>query len=180
MLSGRITSIICFGGNCYSISTLRTYCRIGEVLIRPRSYYNSSCAYSGYRPKTIGGTSLWTSSGVSPDFSRKLFEQTIIRLMRRGSHTVFIFARVRLCHAAGGFTLTATLITSGYAIILTNMGGPALCFGATTFVVLERFYQTCNGSLIVIEARFQLIFKRSWRRGNDRRQICSVDTMHIV
>ena len=90
----------------------------------PRSYY-SSCAYRGYRPKTIGGTSLWASSGVSPDFSRKLFEQTILRLMRRGSHTVFIIASVRLCHAAGRFTLTAILITSVYAIILTDMGGPA-------------------------------------------------------
>ena len=145
----------------------------------PRSYYNN-CAYSGYRPKTIGGTSLWAASGVSPDFSCKLFEQTIIRLMRRGSHLVFIFASVRLCHAAGEFTLTATLITSGYATILTNMGGPALCFGATTLVVLERFYQRCNGSLNVIEARFQLIIKRSRRRGNDRRQFCSVDTMHII
>ena len=105
----------------------------------PRSYYNS-CAYSGYRLKTIGGTSLWASSGISPDFSRKLCEQTILRIMRRGSHIVIIFASVRLCHVADGFTLTATLIASGYAIVLTNMGGPALCFRATTFV-FGHFYQ---------------------------------------
>ena len=36
--------------------------------------------------------------------------------------TVFICAGMWSCHAAGGFTLTATLITSGYAIILTDMG----------------------------------------------------------
>ena len=38
------------------------------------------------------------------------------------SPTVLICAGMWSCHAAGGFTLTATLITSGYAIILTNMG----------------------------------------------------------
>ena len=47
---------------------------------------------------------------------------------------MFISASMRSCHAAGGFTLTATLITSGYAIILTNMGSPELYFRATTFV----------------------------------------------
>ena len=139
MLSGRITPTIWFGGNCYSISTLRTYCCINGALTMPRTYY-SSCAYRGYRPKTIGGTSLWTSSGVTPDFSRQFCGQTILRLMCRRSHTVFIVASVRLCHAAGGFTVTATLITSGYAIILTNMGGPTLCFRATTFV-FGHFYQ---------------------------------------
>ena len=36
--------------------------------------------------------------------------------------------------AAGGFILTATLITSGYAIILTDMGSLELYFRATTFV----------------------------------------------
>ena len=53
---------------------------------------------------------------------------------------VFISAGVRLCHAAGGFTLIATLITSGYAIILTNMGSSVLYFRATTFVS-GLFYQ---------------------------------------
>ena len=144
----------------------------------PRSYY-SSCNYSGYRPKTIGGTSLWASSEFSPDFSRKLCKQTILRLMCRGSHIVFIVASVRLCPAAGGFTLTATLIKSRHAIILTYMGGPTLCFKATTFM-FGHFYQRCNGSLNVIEARFQLIFKRRGRRGHDRRQICSVDTVQII
>ena len=54
---------------------------------------------------------------------------------------MFVIADIRLCHAAGGFTLTATLFTSGYAIILTNMGGPTLCFRAAKFVVLEHLYQ---------------------------------------
>ena len=36
--------------------------------------------------------------------------------------------------AANGFTLTTTLITSGYAIILTNRGSPVLYFRVTTFV----------------------------------------------
>ena len=93
---------------------------------------------------------------------------------------MFMVASVRLCHAAGGFTLTATLVMSGYAIILTNMGGSTLCFRATTFVVLGRFYQRCNVSLNVIEARFQLIFKWRGRRGHDQRQIWSVDTMQII
>ena len=105
----------------------------------PRSC-SSSCAYSGYRPKTIGGTSLCASSGFSPDFGRKLCKQTTLRLMCRGSHTVFIVASVPSCHAASGFTLTATLITSRYAIILTNMGGPTLCFRATTFM-FGHFYK---------------------------------------
>ena len=47
---------------------------------------------------------------------------------------MFISASVRSCHAAGGFTLTATLITSGHAISLTNMGSLELCFRVTTFV----------------------------------------------
>ena len=140
MLSGRITPTIYFGGICNSTSTLRTYCCIGEALIMPRSYY-SSCAYSGYRPKTIGGTSLWASPGVSPDFSCHFCKQTVLRLICRGLHAVFIVEGVRLCHAAGGFALTATLITSGYAIILTtNMGGLTLCIRATTFV-FGHFYQ---------------------------------------
>ena len=72
------------------------------------------------------------------------------------TNTVFISASMRSCHAAGGFTLTATLITSGYAIILTNMGSLELYFRTTTFVS-GLFYQGCNGSLNVIEARFQFI-----------------------
>ena len=72
---------------------------------------------------------------------------------------MFIGASMRSYHAAGGFTLTATLITSGYAIILTNMGSPEVYFRATTFVS-GSFYQGCNSSLNVIEARSQLIFKR--------------------
>ena len=47
---------------------------------------------------------------------------------------VFISASVRLCHAAGEFTLTAALIMSGYAIIMMNMGSPVLYFRATTFL----------------------------------------------
>ena len=46
---------------------------------------------------------------------------------------MFIVAGVRLCHAAGGLTLTAT-------IILTDMGSPTLCFRVTTFV-FGHFYQ---------------------------------------
>ena len=180
MLLGRIISTIYFGGNCYSISTLRNYCCIGGAFIMPRSYYSSRRACSNCRPKTVGGTSLWASSGASPDFSRQLCEQTVLRLMCRGSHAVFIVASVQSCHAVGGFTLTATLITSGCTAILTNMGDPTLCFRATTFVVLGHFYQRYDGSLNVIEVRFQLIFKRSCRRGHDRRQNCSVDTMQTT
>ena len=54
--------------------------------------------------------------------------------MDGGPPTVFISASMRSCHAAGGFTLTTTLITSGYAIILTNMGSLELYFRGTTFV----------------------------------------------
>ena len=166
MLSGRITPTIYFGGDRYSISTLRPYCCIDRALVMPQSYY-SSRAYSGCRPKTIGGTSLWASPEVSPDFSRKKFcELTILRLICSGSHTVFVVAGNRSCQA-GGFVLTATLITSEYTIILTTMGGPTLHFRATTLVVVGRFYQRCDGSLKVIEARFQLIFKRSCRRGHN-------------
>ena len=142
MLSGRITPTICFGGNYYSISTLRTYCCIGGALVMPQRYYNSR-AYSGYRPKKIGGTSLWASSGVSPDFGRKFCKQTILRLTCSGSHTVFMVARIRSCHA-GEFSLAATLIPSRYTTILAVLGGPTLRFRATTFVVLGwcgRFYQ---------------------------------------
>ena len=142
MLFGRITPTICFGGNCYSISALRTYCCINGALIMPRSYY-SSRAYSGSGPKTIGGTSFWALSGVCPDFSRQLCEQTVLRLMCSGSHTVFTVASVRSCHA-GGFSLAATLIPSGSTSILATPGGPTLRFGANTFVVLGwcgRFYQ---------------------------------------
>ena len=130
-LSSRITPTICFDGNCYSISTLSIYCCLGGALIMPRSYY-SSCAYSGYRPETIRGTSRWASSAVNPDFGRKLFGQTILRLVRRGAHTtVFVLAGV---WSAGGFNLASTPTTSGYAIILTTLVGPALHFRATTFV----------------------------------------------
>ena len=48
------------------------------------------------------------------------------------------------------------------------------------FVVLGSFYQRCNVSLNVVEARFQLIFKRRGRRGHDRRNICGVDTMQLI
>ena len=162
----RNTPTIRFGGNRYSISTFRAYCRIDGVLIMPRSYYNISRAYSSYTPETIGGTSLWASSGVSPDFSRKFCKQTILRLMRNGLHTVFVVAGTRL-RRAGEFTLTSTLITSGYATVLMAMGSSTLCFRVTTFVVLGRFYQRCSGSLKVIEARFRLVFKRSYWRGHD-------------
>ena len=73
---------------------------------------------------------------------------------------MFISASMRSCRAAGGFTLTATLITSGYAIILTKMDSPELYFIATAFVS-GLFYQGCNGSLNVIEARFHLFSKRN-------------------
>ena len=73
------------------------------------------------------------------------------------SPTVLICAGMWSCHAAGGFTFTATLITSGYAIILTNMSSLELYFRATTFCVWLS-YRGCNGSLHVIEARFQSIF----------------------
>ena len=91
---GRITLTICFGGNRYSISTFRTYCRFDGALTIPRSYYYNSRAYSGYRPEAIGGTSLWASSGISPDFSRRFCEQAILRLMRNGSHTMFVVAGI--------------------------------------------------------------------------------------
>ena len=161
MLSGHVTSTTCFGGSRYSINTLRAYCCTDGALTMPRSYY-SSRVYSGYRPKTIGGTSLWASSGVSPDFKGKFCEQTILRLMCSRSHTVFVVAGIRSRHA-GGFTLAATLIPSECAIILTTKSGPTLCFGATTFVVLGLFCQRCDGSLNVIEARSQLFFRRSCR-----------------
>ena len=138
MRSVRVIPTICFGGNCYSISTLRTYCCIDGVLIMPRSY--SSRVKSGYRPKAIGGTSLWASLEVSPDFSRKFCEQTILCLMCSGSHTMFVVAGVRSYHA-GGFIRNLTLIMSEYVFILTTMGDPTLCFRATTFVVLGRCCQ---------------------------------------
>ena len=54
--------------------------------------------------------------------------------MGGGPPTVFVSASMRSCHAAGEFTLTATLITSRYAIILTNIGSLELYFRKTTFV----------------------------------------------
>ena len=57
------------------------------------------------------------------------------------SPTVLICASMRSCHAAGGFALIATLITSGgYAIILTNMG--------SLNVIEARFQSICKGSFI--------------------------------
>ena len=168
MLSGRITPAICFDGNCCSTSTLGIFCCLVGALIIPRGYYNS-CAYSGYRPKTIGDTSLWASSGVSPDFSRKLFEQTIFRLVHRGAHIVFVLADVRSCRV-DAFSLAATPITFGYAIILTTLSGPALRFRATTFMMpgwCRRFYQSGDGRLNIVEARFRLIFKRRARLKTD-------------
>ena len=157
MPSGHITPTICFGGNLYSISTLCTYCCIdGRLIMRQSSY--SSRANSGYRLKIIGGTSLWASSRVSPDFSRNFCEQTILRLMRSRSHTVFVVASIRSRHA-GEFILIVTLITFGDAMVLTNMGGPTLRFRATTFMVLGHFCQRCGGSLNVIKARFQLLLR---------------------
>ena len=79
---------------------------------------------------------------------------------------MFLVAGIQL-RRAGEFIFTATLITSGYATILTTMGDPTLRFRATTFVVLGRFYRRCDGNLNVIEARFQLIFKRRCRHGHD-------------
>ena len=72
------------------------------------------------------------------------------------AYSALICADVWSCHAAGGFILTATLITSGYAIILTNKGSLELYFRATTFCAWLS-YRGCNGSLNVIEARFQSI-----------------------
>ena len=53
---------------------------------------------------------------------------------------MFVVAGDRSCHAAGGFTVTATLITSGNYITRTNMGSPTLCLRATMFV-FGHFYQ---------------------------------------
>ena len=90
-----------------------------------QSYY-SRHAYSGYKPKTIGGTSLWAPSEVGPDL--------VASFVNRQSSVLCIVGRIQCSylqvfgHAAGRFTLTATLITSGYAIILTTMGGPTSDF----------------------------------------------------
>ena len=62
----------------------------------------------------------------------------------------------------GWIYLTTTRIRSGYAIILTNMGSLELYFRATTFCVWLS-YQGCNGSLNVIEARFQSIFQEDFQ-----------------
>ena len=129
-----------------------------------RSYY-SSRANSGYRLKMVEGTSLWASSGVSPDFSRKFCEQTILRLMRSRSHTVFVVASIRSRHA-GELILIVTPITFGDAMVLTTMCGPTLRFRATMFMMLGHFYQRCGGSLNVTKARFQLFFKRRCWRGH--------------
>ena len=65
--------------------------------------------------------------------------------------------------SCGGWVyLTATLITSGYAIILTNMGSLELYFKAITFCVWLS-YRECNGSLNAIEARFQSIFQEEFQ-----------------
>ena len=57
---------------------------------------------------------------------------------------MFISASMRSCHAAGGFTLTVTLIMSGYDIILTNMDSLELYFRATTFM---SGYSTKNATV---------------------------------
>ena len=92
---------------------------------------------------------------------------------------MFVVAGIRM-RRAGGFPLTATLITSGYATIPTTMSGPTLRFRATTFVVFGRFHLCCNGRLNIAEARFKLKFKRRRRRRHDRGQIGRVDTMQNV
>ena len=108
---------------------------------------------------------LKRSGTYRPGFVRTLSRFFAASLANRHSlvvwvpPTVFICAGMWSCHAAGGFTLIATLITSGYAIILTNMGSLELCFRATTFCVWLP-YQGGNGSLNVIEARFQSICLR--------------------
>ena len=60
--------------------------------------------------------------------------------MCSGLQTVFVDAGIRSCHA-GGFTLAAILISSGYTTMLATMGGPTHRFIATTFVLLGRSYK---------------------------------------
>ena len=79
---------------------------------------------------------------------------------------MFAVARIRSRHA-GEIICIVTIITFGDAMVLTTMGGPTLRFRVTTFVVLGRFYQRCGGSLNVIKSRFELLFKRRYRRGHD-------------
>ena len=62
------------------------------------------------------------------DFVRTVSRFFAASLANRHSSVLWVSPTVLMCagmwssHAAGGFTLTATLITSGHAIILTNMG----------------------------------------------------------
>ena len=71
---------------------------------------------------------LKRSERYRPGFVRTLSRFFAASLANRHSFilwvspTVLICAGMWSCHAAGGFALTATLITSGYAIILMNMG----------------------------------------------------------
>ena len=71
---------------------------------------------------------------------------------------MFVFANV-LSGRAGGFTLPAILITSGYASVLTTMSGPTLRLRATTSVALRRFSKGYGGSLNVDE-RVSKLFLR--------------------
>ena len=108
---------------------------------------------------------LKRSGTYRPGFVKTLFQFFAASLVNRHSSVLWVLPTVLICtgmwscHAAGGFIFTATLITSGYAIILTNMGSLELCFRTTTFCVWLS-YQGCNGSLNVIEARFRSIFLR--------------------
>ena len=85
---------------------------------------------------------LKRSGTYRPGFLRTLSRFFAASLANRHSSvlwvlpTVLICAGMWSCHAAGGFTLTATLITSGYAIILMNKGSLELYFGATIFLCL--------------------------------------------
>ena len=106
---------------------------------------------------------LKRSGTYRPGFVMTLSRFFAASLTNRHSYVLWVLPTVLICamwscHAAGGFTLTATLITSGYAIILTNKGSLELYFRATAFFCVWLSYQGFNGSLNVIEARFKLIF----------------------
>ena len=105
---------------------------------------------------------LKRSGTYRPGFVRALSQFFAASLANRHSSVLWVSPRVLICagmwscQAAGGFTLTATLTTSGYGILLTNLGSLELYFRATTFCVWLS-YQGCNGSLNVIEAGLQSI-----------------------
>ena len=108
---------------------------------------------------------LKRSGTYRPGFVRTLSQLFAVSLANKHSSvfwvspTVLVCTGMGSCHAAGGFTLTATLITSGYAIILTNLGSLKLYFRATTFCV----WLSCQVCMDIIEGRFQPTFKRIFK-----------------